>query len=121
MAGSEGLVRASRLALAQLINAQEWQRQQAEVIELLKDILVVLNENMQDDRYAIPIMEISAFLIDSYISFIPEESESRFLLLPPPFPQGPFSHLKNFTDDTYLLVYGNCSLPLKRRTSSLQI
>ena len=88
MAGSEGLVRASRSALAQRINVQEGQRQQAEVAELVKDILVVLNENMQDDRYAVPIMEIGAFLIDSYISSIPEGSESRFLLLP--LPSGTF-------------------------------
>lgn len=72
VAGSEGLVRASRSALTQWINAHR-----ESVTELLNDMLVVLNENMQDDRYAVPIMELAAFLIDNYVSFVPEGTESR--------------------------------------------
>ena len=77
VAGSRGLVHASRLALAQRVNANE-----EPLTQLLDDMRVVLNENMQDDRYAVPIMELAAFLLDSYVTSIPESSVSRSVHIP---------------------------------------
>ena len=74
--GAEGLIRASRLALVQCINAKEAGQQQAMLLMVVKDLSTILSDNLQDDRYAIPVIELLAFLIDGYIPSIPEGSES---------------------------------------------
>ena len=74
--GAEGLIRASRLALVQCINAKEAEQQQAMLLMIVQDLSTLLSDNLQDDRYAIPIIELLAFLIDGYIPSIPEGSES---------------------------------------------
>lgn len=76
VAGAEGLIRASRLALVQCINGKKAEQRQAMVTMVVKNLSTILSDNLQDDRYAIPIMELLAFLIDGYIPFIPEDSES---------------------------------------------
>ncbi|OJJ37236.1 hypothetical protein ASPWEDRAFT_131348 [Aspergillus wentii DTO 134E9] len=78
VAGTEGLIHASRSALTQCINSQEGEEQRNILIETLKDLIVILNDNLQDDRYAIPTMELLAFLVDGYVSSIPEGSEPSF-------------------------------------------
>lgn len=78
VAGSEGLIRASRSALVQYINACEEQQRQVVVTTLLNNLVIILGENMQDDRYAIPVMELTAFLIDGYISTISAGLEPSF-------------------------------------------
>lgn len=80
VAGSEGLIRASRSALVQYINACEEQQRQVVVTTLLNSLIIILSENMQDDRYAIPVMELTAFLIDGYISTISAGLEPRSVL-----------------------------------------
>jgi hypothetical protein len=78
ISGAEGLVRASRSALTQFLNAQ-LQPQRHEILMIfLQDISTVLNDNLTDDRFAIPAVEFVAFLVDSYIPIIPEDSNSRF-------------------------------------------
>lgn len=47
----------------------------------LQDLATVLDDNLQDDRFAIPAVEFVAFLIDSYIPVIPEASDPRFVTL----------------------------------------
>ncbi|GMG37375.1 unnamed protein product [Aspergillus oryzae var. brunneus] len=84
VAGAEGLVRSSRLALVQRINKYEAEQRQDIVTSIIKDLMVALSDNLQDDRYAIPVLEFLAFLLDSYVSSIPQPSESRLVLLNPP-------------------------------------
>jgi len=67
-AGTEGLIRASRSALVEYINEQDKGQQQIIVVKLLQDLLVILDTNLQDDRYAIPAMEMLSFLLDSCFS-----------------------------------------------------
>lgn len=84
VAGAEGLVRSSRLALVQRINKYEAEQRQDIVTSIIKDLMVALSDNLQDDRYAIPVLEFLAFLLDSYVSSIPQPSESRLVFLNPP-------------------------------------
>ena len=87
--GAEGLVRSSRLALAYSLNNHGPEERQAVAIAILRDLLVILTENLQDDRYAVPTLELIAWLLDGYVSFIPEGSESRYAgLLSTPEPRG---------------------------------
>jgi hypothetical protein len=77
VAGGEGLVRSTRLALVQSLSSYSGTEQQIEACAILKDLGVILSDNLHDDRYAIPSMEFAAFLVDGYVSSVPEESESR--------------------------------------------
>ena len=77
VAGAEGVIRSSRSALVQWINSQAAENQQATVVSVIKDLLAVLSDNLQDDRYAIPAMELLAFLLDGFILSIPDNSEPR--------------------------------------------
>jgi hypothetical protein len=77
VAGAEGLVRSSRSALVQVINGYEVEHRQEIVTAIVKDLMVALNDNLQDDRYAIPVLDFLAFLLDGYISSIPQSSEPR--------------------------------------------
>ncbi|KAE8350619.1 tubulin folding cofactor D C terminal-domain-containing protein [Aspergillus coremiiformis] len=78
VAGAEGLVRSSRSALVQSINKYEVEQRPNIVTSIVKDLMVALSDNLQDDRYAIPILEFLAFLLDGYISSIPHSSESSY-------------------------------------------
>ncbi|KAE8358419.1 tubulin folding cofactor D C terminal-domain-containing protein [Aspergillus caelatus] len=78
VAGAEGLVRSSRSALVQRINKYQAEQRQDIVTSIIKDLMVALSDNLQDDRYAIPVLEFLAFLLDSYISSIPQLSESSY-------------------------------------------
>ncbi|KAJ5546291.1 Tubulin-specific chaperone D C-terminal [Penicillium frequentans] len=66
VAGAEGLVRASRAALIQFLNSQNPHSDPNILVEALQVLSTVLNDNLPDDRYAIPIIELIAFLLDSY-------------------------------------------------------
>ena len=46
---------------------------------ILKDMSTILNDNLADDRYAIPTIEFLAFLIDGFISTIPEGMEPTYV------------------------------------------
>lgn len=73
-AGAEGLVRSSRSALIQFLNAREPPQRQAVLIEILQDLSAVLSANLPDDRYAIPVIDLVAFLIDSFV--VPNQGDS---------------------------------------------
>ena len=66
VAGSEGLVRATRSALIQFIHSHEPVQRQAVLHTILQDLVTILTETIQDDRYAIPTVDFMAFVIDSY-------------------------------------------------------
>ncbi|QQK44174.1 Tubulin-specific chaperone D, putative [Penicillium digitatum] len=78
ISGAEGLVRASRSALTQLLYSKAEPRRQEILMVFLQDLSTVLSDNLQDDRFAIPAVEFVAFLIDSYIPVIPEGSDPSF-------------------------------------------
>ncbi|PWY95857.1 hypothetical protein BO94DRAFT_482772 [Aspergillus sclerotioniger CBS 115572] len=71
VAGSEGLIRSSRSALVQSIQETG---QQTAAMAIITDLTTILGENLQDDRYAIPVLELLAFLLDGFICSIPDES-----------------------------------------------
>ncbi|KAF5865713.1 hypothetical protein ETB97_002687 [Aspergillus alliaceus] len=79
--GAEGLVRSTRSALVQSINKYEVGQRQNIVTSIIKDLMVVLSDNLQEDRYAIPMLDVLAFLLDGYISPIPSSSEPRKLFV----------------------------------------
>lgn len=66
VAGTEGLVRASRAALIEFFNAREPSERQSVLITFLQVLCTILSDNLQNDRYATPTIEFLAFLIDSY-------------------------------------------------------
>ncbi|KAJ6078960.1 hypothetical protein N7467_008713 [Penicillium canescens] len=78
ISGAEGLVRASRSALTQFLNNQLQPQRREILMAFLQDISTVLSDNIQDDRFAIPAVEFVAFLIDSYIPVIPEDTDPSF-------------------------------------------
>ncbi|KAH8425353.1 tubulin-specific chaperone D [Aspergillus melleus] len=78
VAGAEGLIRSSRSALVEWINNRGAEELPIAVVSVIKDLLVILSDNLQDDRYAIPVIELLAFLLDGYISSIPADSEPSF-------------------------------------------
>lgn len=92
VAGAEGLIRASRLALVQCINSKKAEQRQAMVMMVVEDLSTILSDNLQDDRYAIPIMELLAFLLDGYIQSIPDGSE------PMSVPHNPRAMPNKYTD-----------------------
>ncbi|KAF3401336.1 Tubulin-specific chaperone D [Talaromyces pinophilus] len=68
-AGTEGLIQSSRFALIDFIETQSDDEKKYEwANKLIEDLVSILETNMVDDRYAIPALEISAFLVDTYIS-----------------------------------------------------
>jgi hypothetical protein len=77
-AGAEGLVRSSRSALIKLLNSSEPTQRQDVLINMLQDLLAVLRVNLPDDRYAIPIVDFLAFLIDSFVLLGQEDSDLIF-------------------------------------------
>ncbi|RDH34842.1 tubulin folding cofactor D C terminal-domain-containing protein [Aspergillus welwitschiae] len=72
VAGSEGLIRSSRSALVQSI--QEAEDPQTAVLAMIKDLAAILGEYLQDDRFAIPVLELLAFLLDSFVTSVPDDS-----------------------------------------------
>ncbi|GIJ86129.1 hypothetical protein Asppvi_005003 [Aspergillus pseudoviridinutans] len=78
VAGAEGLIRSTRLALVQSLSRYSGTEQQIKARAILKDLGVILSDNLHDDRYAIPSMEFAAFLLDGYVSSVSEESEPSF-------------------------------------------
>ncbi|PYH96298.1 hypothetical protein BO71DRAFT_321191 [Aspergillus ellipticus CBS 707.79] len=71
VAGSEGLIRSSRWALVQRI--QKAEAQQTLAIAIIEDLAKILGENLQDDRFAIPVMELLAFLLDGFVYDVSED------------------------------------------------
>ncbi|KAL4975370.1 tubulin folding cofactor D C terminal-domain-containing protein [Aspergillus desertorum] len=68
VAGAEGLIRSTRSALIRSINNHPAERHPEVATVIIHDLLLVLNEKLPDDRYAIPILETAAFLLDSYVA-----------------------------------------------------
>lgn len=77
--GAEGVIRAARSAMVQYINAQAAETCQGTLMGILKDLSTILSDNLADDRYAIPVIEFLAFLIDGYIPTIPKGTESTYV------------------------------------------
>jgi hypothetical protein len=77
VAGAEGLIRATRSALIQNINNYPAAEQPKRVTAIIQDLLLILDEKLPDDRYAIPILEISAFLLDGYVASAPQFRDPR--------------------------------------------
>ncbi|KAJ5327292.1 hypothetical protein MYU51_017809 [Penicillium brevicompactum] len=92
ISGAEGLVRASRSALTQFLHSQTQAHRQKILMVFLQDFSTILSENLQDERFAIPAVEFIAFLVDSYIPVIPEDSDICFRKL---FTLVQKSHLKS--------------------------
>lgn len=68
-AGTEGLIQSSRFALIDFIETQAKDETKHEwTNRLIEDLVTILETNLVDDRYTIPALEISAFLVDTYIS-----------------------------------------------------
>ncbi|KAJ5098458.1 hypothetical protein N7532_005459 [Penicillium argentinense] len=78
VAGSEGLVRAARSALIQFLNSHEPNQRQTILVTLLQDLSAALGETLQDDRYAVPIVDFCAFLIDSFATSSLEQQDPVF-------------------------------------------
>ncbi|OJJ50938.1 hypothetical protein ASPZODRAFT_155944 [Penicilliopsis zonata CBS 506.65] len=78
VAGTESVIRESRSALISFINGHDELQRQTLVITFINELVVVLSDNLQDDRYAIPTMELLAFLIDSYVDEVPEDWKISF-------------------------------------------
>lgn len=76
-AGTEGLIRASRLALAEYINSKEAEEKDSLKNLLFQELLTVLENNMEDDRYAIPAMEVIGFLLDNDLITAPIDSPMK--------------------------------------------
>ena len=108
VAGAEGLVRSSRSALVKSINKYQAEQRQDIVTSIIKDLMVALSDNLQDDRYAIPVLEFLAFLLDSYISSIHQPSESRLVPLYPP----------NLDNSSQYIAIGNCLFLFRRHISN---
>ncbi|KMU87941.1 hypothetical protein CIHG_05708 [Coccidioides immitis H538.4] len=62
-AGTEGLVRASRLALVQFIQEQAGDDSNRLKLNIFNDMMWVLESTMDDDRYAIPAVDTICFLL----------------------------------------------------------
>lgn len=78
MAGSDGLVRATRSALIQFVNSHRSTERQSVLVTILQDLATVLTDTLQDDRYAIPTVDFISFLIDSYAISSPEQQDPIF-------------------------------------------
>jgi hypothetical protein len=78
VAGSDGLVRATRSALIQFVNSHGPSERQNVLITILQDLATVLTENLQDDRYALPAVGFISFLIDSYAIHSSEQLDPIF-------------------------------------------
>lgn len=86
VAGAEGLVRASRAAVTQCLDSHGPVKRQEILMTFLQDLSTVLSDNLQDDRYAIPVIEFLAFLIDIYdLGDIPDGAVPRFATTPSTF------------------------------------
>lgn len=82
-AGTEGLIQSSRFALIDFIeNKGEDKCRWANI--LIGDLVAILEANLQDDRYAIPAMEIAAFLVDTYITEPAVHSDNPRLVITSP-------------------------------------
>jgi hypothetical protein len=55
----------------QNVNIHAAEQRPEAVTSILQDFQLILNERLPDDRYAIPILELSAFLLDGYIASTP--------------------------------------------------
>lgn len=82
VAGAEGLIRSSRLALVQYITSKNIAEQQQFILMIIKDLSTVLGDNLKDDRYAIPVMELMAFLLDGFVPSVQADSESMYVSAP---------------------------------------
>ncbi|KAL3439255.1 tubulin folding cofactor D C terminal-domain-containing protein, partial [Aspergillus tetrazonus] len=71
VAGAEGLIRSTRSALIQYINNYPAERHPEIANAIIDDLLLVLSEKLTDERYAIPILETAAFLLDGYVASVP--------------------------------------------------
>lgn len=68
-AGTEGLIQSSRFALIDFIeNHQDVREKNTWAGTLIEDLVFILEKNLADDRYAISALEMSAFLVDTYLS-----------------------------------------------------
>lgn len=66
-AGTEGLIQSSRLALVQYIRAQNDYEGNTLRVNMFKDLMLILKDNMDDDRYAIPAVDTMSFFLDNCI------------------------------------------------------
>lgn len=63
--GTEVVVRSARFALLQYINNQDEKQRSNICVKLIADWLSILESDNDDDRYAIPAVEMIAFLLDN--------------------------------------------------------
>ncbi|OJD22113.1 hypothetical protein ACJ73_06543 [Blastomyces percursus] len=63
--GTEVVVRSARFALLQYINNHDEQLRNTICVKLIEDWLSILESDTDDDRYALPVVEMIAFLLDN--------------------------------------------------------
>ena len=74
-AGAEGLVRSSRFALIEHVNNKDQEEQRNLKATIFNDLVELLAHNMEDDRYAIPAVDILGFLLDTCITGVSPEMQ----------------------------------------------
>lgn len=67
-AGAEGVVRSSRFAIVQYINDKDENTRNELQATVFNDLLTILENEMDDDRYAIPVVDTLAFLLENCVS-----------------------------------------------------
>ena len=76
-AGTESLVRSTRFALVEYIGDQSEKKQDTSKARLFEDLLSILEESLEDDRYAVPAVETLTFLLDNGLAPSPQNSETK--------------------------------------------
>ncbi|KAI5291509.1 hypothetical protein KEM52_000142 [Ascosphaera acerosa] len=71
--GSETVIRASRYAILESLRAVDDTARAQQASDLLADVVRELYSSMSDDRFAIPLVELTAFLLDN-VNDIADES-----------------------------------------------
>lgn len=80
IAGAEGLIRSTRSALIHSLNRHPVEQQAEKASDIIQTLLLILSEKIPDDRYAIPILETIAFLLDSYVASGPDFQNPRLVI-----------------------------------------
>lgn len=76
-AGTEGVVRASRLSIVQYIHQQDKETRRTFQATIFDDLLSIFEDIIDDDRYAIPLVDSIAFLLENYLLIDSAELEQE--------------------------------------------
>jgi hypothetical protein len=65
--------------MIEFIEGKEEDQKSVWTIQLIEALVITLENNLTDDRYAIPAMDISAFLLDSCLPLVVSGPVTRFV------------------------------------------